>query len=1113
MFPDLSIIVPVYKVEPYLRQCIDSILSQTFEDFELILIDDGSPDKCGEICDEYAAIDPRVKVIHQPNQGLSVARNKGIEAARGYYLAFVDSDDWLEPDMYRILIMLVDTYDADIAECAYVKVYEDGDRGKLNFTGHIRVVDSIKALQEFRQTNCWHVVVWNKIYRRHLWEQIRFPEGRVHEDDATTYKLYYGAARIVQIDLALINYRQRRDSFIGQRITLRRIADAREAYADKEKFFRAEGVRSLECLAVVEATAYLMYAYLGIDRKKDSKSKSRDIKKEFNQKFKQLLKYPELQLKDKMVFSLFCLSPSLYSLNLKCGIARRLKHSQMIRKIYEWLIYRKTKPYIRQRLKGMIKSKNLFLLMVPLHGNLGDQAIIYAQNQFAADHFPDYNVVEMLHRDTKAAVKALKGLIKNDDLIWLPGGGNMGDEYITEEQARRYIIKHFPHNKIVSFPQTIYFSSTDYGRRELSKSRKIYEKNKNLTLIAREQISYGIMQKEFPKTNVMLIPDIVFYLNLTAADRERQGILCCLRNDIEGVINFEQKLALLARLKNLYSDLKVTDTVLGREVDMENREKELNQIWDDFRAAKVVITDRLHGMIFAAVTATPCVVLSNYNHKVQSSYQWVQNLDYIRFLNEYDQETVLQQVDNLFNLDSEQLHQCDLRDEFMGRQGDGSVVCHLKGTDNRTVPLSAPLSSVMLQDVVISGGRIEYKYELAGAISKYFHQNHPLVIEYSESMEGVPQGLAAIPFLTNVLPIAWLSDAQIYVDEIDRSFFNSIGDFKKGYEQMYPGVEFRGELIAKQVIDYEGPSSDRTATFFTGGVDSTATLLNRLQEKPDLITIWGADIPFDDVQGWQQVKKSVQEYADRFALKALFIKSTFRRFINYAALDRDFERILGTGWWYGVQHGLGLIGHAAPYVGLYNLKTVYIPASFSINNCVGLKCASVPWIDDQVRFACSSVLHEGFENHRQDKIRQICQYCRDTNEQIILRVCWESRGGGNCSRCEKCARSIMGIMAEHAEPQQFGFNIDGKTLKNFRKQLQHNWEIPPINSWKGIQNRFLSKREYWNNVDEVSWILTYDFENNNRSIIKRGRRIKAYLISMIPVPLKNFIKKFLAYLA
>ncbi|MGI5880041.1 MAG: hypothetical protein ACOX6L_05545 [Syntrophomonadaceae bacterium] len=418
-------------------------------------------------------------------------------------------------------------------------------------------------------------------------------------------------------------------------------------------------------------------------------------------------------------------------------------------------------------------------------------------------------------------------------------------------------------------------------------------------------------------------------------------------------------------------------------------------------------------------------------------------------------------------------------------------------------------NSIVLQDIIISGGRIEYKYELFGVISKYFNQNHALVIEYSENMEGVSQGLAVIPFLTNVLPIAWLSDAQIYVDEVDRSFFNSVSEFKKGYEQMYPGVEFRGELIAKQVIDYQCPSSNRTATFFSGGVDSMATLLNRLDEKPDLITVWGSDIPLDDVQGWQQVKKDVQGYAVSFGLKTLFIKSSFRLFINYAALDSDFTRILGTGWWYGVQHGIGLIGHVAPYVGLYNLKTLYIPASFSINNCDGLKCASVPWIDDHVRFACSSVLHEGFANNRQEKIRQICQYCRDTNEQIILRVCWESRGGENCSRCEKCARTILGIIAEHEDPQRFGFEVDGKTLKNFRKQLQHNWELPPINSWAGIQNRFLSEREYWNNVDEVNWILTYDFKNNNRSIIKRGRRIKTYLISNIPIPLKKLIKYFL----
>lgn len=418
-------------------------------------------------------------------------------------------------------------------------------------------------------------------------------------------------------------------------------------------------------------------------------------------------------------------------------------------------------------------------------------------------------------------------------------------------------------------------------------------------------------------------------------------------------------------------------------------------------------------------------------------------------------------------------------------------------------------NSIILQDIIITGGKIEYKYELFGAISNYFHENHLLIIEYSENMEEVPQGVAVIPFLTNVLPIVWLSNARILIEEVDQSFFNSIPEFKKGYEQMYPDVKFQGELIAKQVINYGRPSSDRTATFFSGGVDSTATLLSRLDVKPDLITIWGADVPHDDVQGWQQVKKEVETSAFKLGLKALFIKSAFRVFINEKALDRDFFRILDAGWWVGMQHGIGLIGHAAPYAYLHNLNTVFFPASFSSNNCEGVKCASNPWIDNHLRFGGSSVLHEGFEYNRQDKIRQICQYCRQSNEQTILRVCWQSKGGGNCSHCEKCARSIMGIIAEHGNPQQFGFEINSKTLKNIKKQLKHNWEFPPNNFWQEIQSRFIDDREHWSNVDDINWILTYDFKNNNRSIRKRWRRLRIRLVSFIPVPIKSLIKRML----
>lgn len=664
MSPILTIIVPIYKVEPYLRQCIDSILNQTWEEFELILIDDGSPDKCGEICDEYSQKDQRIKVIHQENKGLSAARNNGVDIARGKYLTFIDSDDWLKPDMYETLITLAETYNTDIAECGYVKAYDNGLVENINFSYSIQVIDGITALQDFHKGIIRRVVVWNKIYRKTLWENIRFPVGKVHEDEFTTYKLYYKADRILQLDAGLMYYRQRPDSFIGKGFEEKKFANFREAFQEKQEFFHREGLKSLQDLAGVETTASLMDAYLEMHKQKRLRAKARQIKKQFNRELKYLQQTADVSLKHRALLSLFYISPVLYLVFRKYEIAPRLKQNRNFKTIYAWLINNKAGDQIKQQIKSMAKQKNIYLFMVPLHGNLGDQAIVYAQTKLAAEYFPDYNVVEILHRDTKAGVRVLKKLIKNDDLIWLPGGGNMGDEYISEEQARRYIIKHFLHNKIVSFPQTIYFSPTDYGRRELSNSRKIYEKNKNLTLIAREQVSYEIMQKEFPKTNVMLIPDIVFYLNQVKANRERQGILCCLRNDVEGVINFEQKLELLASLKKLCPELTATDTVLGREVDSDTREKELEEIWEAFRMARVVITDRLHGMIFAAITATPCVVLSNYNHKVQSSHQWLQGLDYIRFVKEYDQETVLQQVDDLFNLDSRQLPRSDLSGEF-----------------------------------------------------------------------------------------------------------------------------------------------------------------------------------------------------------------------------------------------------------------------------------------------------------------------------------------------------------------------------------------------------------------------------------------------------------------
>ena len=188
--PELSIIVPVYKVEKYLPKCIDSILAQTFRDFELILIDDGSPDNCGAICDEYAARDSRIKVIHQANAGVSAARNAGLDIASGTYLGFVDSDDWIEPEMYATMIATAEEKQVDVVACDVV--INDCILGQLPIaaTKYSRN-DLLKDL--FSKPSRLHGYGINKIYKESVVQNTRFLVGlRIWEDLTWLMDVYLG---------------------------------------------------------------------------------------------------------------------------------------------------------------------------------------------------------------------------------------------------------------------------------------------------------------------------------------------------------------------------------------------------------------------------------------------------------------------------------------------------------------------------------------------------------------------------------------------------------------------------------------------------------------------------------------------------------------------------------------------------------------------------------------------------------------------------------------------------------------------------------------------------------------------------------------------------------
>ena len=231
--PLLSIIVPVYKVENYLPKCIDSILAQTFTDFELILVEDGSPDNCPALCDAAAAKDARIRVIHQKNGGLSAARNAGLDAARGAWIGFVDSDDYIAPEMYEALYHAVQSTGADLALCDYAEVDEAGASCPQM---HVSLSGVELTRQELlkKASGLMVQLAWNKLYRRAIFAQLRYPEGKLNEDLFLIPEVCLQIQKAVVVPKVLYYYVQRSGSIMGKNKTLRHYdaAEAAQRYWD-----------------------------------------------------------------------------------------------------------------------------------------------------------------------------------------------------------------------------------------------------------------------------------------------------------------------------------------------------------------------------------------------------------------------------------------------------------------------------------------------------------------------------------------------------------------------------------------------------------------------------------------------------------------------------------------------------------------------------------------------------------------------------------------------------------------------------------------------------------------------------------------------------------------
>lgn len=238
---EISVIVPVYKVEKFLHRCVDSILGQTFRDFELILVDDGSPDSCGEICEAYAAKDSRIHVIHQQNGGLSAARNTGIDwvmaESHSHWLAFVDSDDWVHPQFLQQLYAAAEQTCCKISVCGFFRTEGEPLPEGEDFSIQVMTADDYYCGSVHDGVTA---VAWNKLYHRSLFKKLRYPIGKLHEDEFTTYKAVYQAVKIGVTNARLYAYYQNPAGIMRSEWNPRRM-HVLEAFEEQITFAQEQG--------------------------------------------------------------------------------------------------------------------------------------------------------------------------------------------------------------------------------------------------------------------------------------------------------------------------------------------------------------------------------------------------------------------------------------------------------------------------------------------------------------------------------------------------------------------------------------------------------------------------------------------------------------------------------------------------------------------------------------------------------------------------------------------------------------------------------------------------------------------------------------------------------
>ncbi len=282
----ISIIVPIYKVEKYLDKCVESLVNQTYTNLEIILVDDGSPDNCPEMCDKWAEKDSRIKVIHKPNGGLSDARNAGMKVVKGEYVAFIDSDDYVAVEFIERLYFIMQSEQSDIVECEVLKFAENENPQHSYTDCKVESFCTEKGLSLLMAEKGFHQHVWNKLYKSEIVLSVEFAKGKLNEDEFWTYQIFGKAKKVTKVDVPMYFYLQRRGSIMGTSYNIRRL-DALEAKAQRQKYIE-ENFPELTIQAKIDLFSSCVFACQSVMKymSGDDKKKAKDIILTYAKKYK-----------------------------------------------------------------------------------------------------------------------------------------------------------------------------------------------------------------------------------------------------------------------------------------------------------------------------------------------------------------------------------------------------------------------------------------------------------------------------------------------------------------------------------------------------------------------------------------------------------------------------------------------------------------------------------------------------------------------------------------------------------------------------------------------------------------------------------------------------------